>query len=60
MQSFKKTGIKLHQELQSQGTHCLYIYMEKTSAKFQKDWYKIVRGVALTRGIKCLYIEGEK
>ena len=34
--------------------------MKKTQAKFQKDWYKTVGGVALTRGIHCLYIEGEK
>ena len=25
MQSFKKIGIKLYEELRSQGTHCLYI-----------------------------------
>ena len=29
-------------------------------AKFQNDRYKTVRGVALTRGTLCLYIEGEK
>ena len=80
MQSFKKIGIKLYEELRSQGIHCLYTErlkndqftkwkndevqkvekvtkingriiskahahlqtMEKTSAKFQKDWYQIV------------------
>ena len=34
--------------------------MEKTYAKMQNDWYKTVRGVALTRGTHCLYTEGEK
>ena len=28
-QSFKKIGIKLYEELRSQGTHCLYIEVEK-------------------------------
>ena len=34
--------------------------MKKTYAKFQNNWYKTVRGVALTRGTNCLYIEGKK
>ena len=34
--------------------------MKKTYAKFQINLYKTVRGVALTRGTHCLYIEGEK
>ena len=34
--------------------------MKKSYAKFQNDRYKTVRGVALTRGTHCLYIEGEK
>ena len=34
--------------------------MEKTHAKFHNDWYKTVRGVALTRGTHCPYTEGEK
>ena len=34
--------------------------MENTYAKFHNDWYKTVRGVALTRGTHCPYIEGEK
>ena len=29
VQSFKKTGIKLYEELRSQGTHCLYTEVEK-------------------------------
>ena len=29
VQSFKKIGIKLDEELRSQGTHCLYIEVEK-------------------------------
>ena len=33
--------------------------MKKTYAKFQNDRYIIVRGVAVTRGTHCLYIEGE-
>ena len=34
--------------------------MNNTYAKFQNDWYKTVRGVALTRNTHCLYTEGEK
>ena len=33
---------------------------KKTYAKFQNNRYKTVRGVALTRGTYCLYIDGEK
>ena len=33
---------------------------KKKHAKFQNDQYQTVRGVALTRGIHCLYIEGVK
>ena len=29
VQSFKKIGMKLYEELRSQGTHCLYIEVEK-------------------------------
>ena len=29
VQSFKKIGIKLYEELRSQGTHCLYNEVEK-------------------------------
>ena len=29
VQSFKTIGIKLYEELRSQGTHCLYIEIEK-------------------------------
>ena len=31
--------------------------MKKTHAKFQNNQYKTVRGVGLTRGTHCLYIE---
>ena len=31
--------------------------MKKTHAKFQNNQYKTVRGVSLTRGTHCLYIE---
>ena len=34
--------------------------MKKIHAKFHNNRYKTVRGVALTRGINCLYIKGEK
>ena len=34
--------------------------MRKTHAKFQNNWYKTVRGVALTTNTHCLYIQGEK
>ena len=34
--------------------------MKKTHAKFQNNQYKTVRGVALTRGTRCLYIEVKK
>ena len=29
--------------------------MKKTHAKFQNDWYKTVREVALTRGTQSIY-----
>ena len=35
-------------------------YHEEKHAKFHNDRYKTVRGVALTRGTHCLYIEDEK
>ena len=31
--------------------------VKKTYAKFQNNQYKTVRGVVLTRGTHCLYIE---
>ena len=34
--------------------------MKKTHAKFQNNEYKTVRGVALTRGTHCLYLEVKK
>ena len=34
--------------------------MKKTFEKFQNDRYKTVRGVVLTSGTHCLYIEGRK
>ena len=34
--------------------------MRKAHAKFQNNWYKTVRGVALTRDTLCLYNQGEK
>ena len=34
--------------------------MRKTHAKFQNNWYKTARGVALTRDTHCLYNQGEK
>ena len=37
--------------------HAHLLTMEKTQVKFQNDWYKTVRGVALTRHPHCLYIE---
>ena len=40
--------------------HAHFHTMKKTYAKFQNDRYKTVKGVALTRGIHCPYIEGEK
>ena len=36
-QSFKKIGIKLYEELRSQGTHCLYIEGEKSSQSGKSD-----------------------
>ena len=33
--------------------------MKKTHEEFQNDRYKTVRGVVLTQGTHCLYIEGE-
>ena len=40
--------------------HAYSYTMTKTYAQFQNDRYKTVRGVALTRGTHCLYIEGDK
>ena len=34
--------------------------MRKTHAKFENNWYKTARGVALTRDTLCLYIQVEK
>ena len=34
--------------------------MKKTYAKYHTNRYKTVRGVALTSGTHCLYIEGQK
>ena len=34
--------------------------MKKMHAGFYNNRYKTVRGIALTRGISCLYIKGEK
>ena len=34
--------------------------MKKTHAKFQNNWYKTVRGVALITSTHCLHIQGEK
>ena len=34
--------------------------MKNMHAKFHNNWYKTVRGVALTRGTNCFYIKGEK
>ena len=34
--------------------------MRKTHAKFENNWYKTVRGVALTRDTHGLYYQGEK
>ena len=36
VQRFKKTGIKLYEELQLQSTHCLYIWGQKMT-KFTKE-----------------------
>ena len=42
MQSFKKTGIKLYEELGSQGTHCLYIFGHKVEKKSEKINARII------------------
>ena len=34
--------------------------MRKSYAKFENNWYKTVREVALTRDTHCLYNQGEK
>ena len=34
--------------------------MRKTHAKFKNNWYKTVRGVALTRDTLCLYNQSKK
>ena len=42
VQSFKKIGIKLYEELHLQGTHCLYIEVEKFKFTQLKKWQKII------------------
>ena len=37
VQSSKKIGIKLYEELRSQGTHCLYIEVENSSQSGKSD-----------------------
>ena len=41
MQSFKKIDIKLYEELQSQGSHCLYIRGQKMTMSETKKVSKI-------------------
>ena len=46
MQSFKKTSLKLYEKLQSQSTHCLYIWGQKmTKFKKYKKVTKIWQGL---------------
>ena len=50
VQSFKKIGIKLYEELRSQGTHCLYTFIESEVRKEQssqsgKKWQKLMQGL---------------
>ena len=40
VQSFKKIGIKLYEELRSQGTHSLFIEVKKFTK--WKKWQKII------------------
>ena len=40
----KKTGLKLYEKLQSQGTHCLYIWDQKMT-KFKK-YIKVTKNMA--------------
>ena len=42
VQSFRKTGLKLYEKLQSQGTHILYIQGQKIT-KFK--WQKLRQGL---------------
>ena len=43
VQSLKKISSKLYEELRSQGTHCLYIAVEKmTKFTKSKKWQKII------------------
>ena len=37
MQSLKKIGLKLYEELSSQGTHCLYTFIESEVRKWQSS-----------------------
>ena len=46
VQSFKKTGLKLYEKLQSQGTYCLYIWGQKMTnfkkyKKVTKIWQRL-------------------
>ena len=37
VKSFKKISIKLYEELRSQGTHCLYTFIESEVRKWQSS-----------------------
>ena len=37
VQSFKKISKKLYEELRSQGTHCLYTFIESEVRKWQSE-----------------------
>ena len=47
VQSFKKNGLKLYEKLQSQDTHCLYIWGQKMTMfkKYKKVGEKIRQGL---------------
>ena len=45
MQSFKKTGIKLYEKLQTQGTHCLNIWGQKLTVHKVEKIQKLMQGL---------------
>ena len=45
MQSFKKTGIKLYEELQSQSTVCTFEVRKWRSTQSRKKWWKLMQGL---------------
>ena len=55
-----KNNLQLYLKNGGKKPYAYFHTMKKTYAKLQNNRHKTVRGVSLTRGTHCLYIEGEK